>query len=132
MSGQISAYFVGYKGGLMMSVIAFSTVFLVIVGLMLLMMALKHFAGTINAMSAAKQAPSAPAPSAPAPKPTSPMTAVAAQAEDGELLAVITAAIAVACGAGARVVSFRPAPPRTQGTPWRMTGRLQNSEGFLD
>lgn len=126
---NISSYFVGLPGGLLMSLIAFSIVFLVIVGLMLMMFALKSVVGMINSTSEAKKA----APAAVAPAVTSaPATVSTAAEDDGELLAVITAAITAVCGAGARIVSFTKAPERTPSTPWRMTGRLQNSEGFLD
>lgn len=124
--------FEGVIGGLKMSVIAFSIVFLVIVGLMLMMMFLKSVANTINAMNDAKKAAPA-ASSASAPAATSSSASVAqVSSDDDELLAVITAAIAATCGAGARVASFTPAPPQTLSSTWRMTGRLQNSEGFLD
>lgn len=130
MSGNISSHFVGLTGGLLMSMIAFSIVFLVIVGLMLMMMALKKFAGAVEAREAAKTAPAAQAPAAAAA--AKPAASVVASEDDGELVAVITAAIAAICGAGARVVSFRPAPPRASASIWSMTGRLQNTEGFVD
>lgn len=128
MEASIHSHFVGISGGVLMSIIAFSIVFIVIAGLMLLMMGLKCFVSSIDKASAARSAP-ASAPAAPVVSP-----AVQAQgAEDSdELLAVISAAIVAACGSSARVVRFAPAPPRTPGTPWRMTGRLQNSEGFGD
>ena len=128
--GNISGYFVGLPGGLLMSVIAFSIVFLVIVGLMLMMFALKSVVGVIN--RSAESANQAPAVSATATAPKAAAVSGVSGEDDSELLAVITAAIAAVCGAGARVVSFTQAPERTPGTPWRMAGRLQNSEGFLD
>lgn len=135
---SISSHFVGMGGGLLMSVIAFSIVFLVIVGLMLVMMGIKVLTRAIEATTAAKAAPQAQQASAAKPVSTSggaahiaPAPAMAVS-EDGELVAVITAAISAICGAGARIVSFAPTPALAHGTPWRMTGRLQNSEGFAD
>lgn len=129
MGGSISSHFVGLPGGLMMSVIAFSTVFLVIVGLMLMMMALKMFAISVEG----KQKSAAPVAAAPTAQPSSnPPAAAQAASDDSELIAAITAAIYMTCGVAARIVSFTPAPPRTSSSPWRMTGVLQNSEGFLN
>lgn len=125
---SISSHFVGIKGGLLMSIIAFCIVFIVCAGLMAMMYALKAFAGGSETPKANTSVPAAPA----APAAQSSGAAVQATSDDGELLAVISAAIAAACGAGARVVSFAPAAPRAQGSAWRMTGRLQNSEGFQD
>lgn len=130
---SIASHFVGLPGGLLMSMIAFSIVFLVIVGLMLLMMGLKRVAAAITAMNEAKKnAPAAATAAAPAAAPSSAPVAAVASSDDDEVIAVITAAIASICGAGARIVSFRPTPSRMQASPWSMTGRLQNSEGFVD
>jgi sodium pump decarboxylase gamma subunit len=128
MESHISSYFTGTTGGLTMSFIAFSIVFIVIVGLMLLMMGLKHVCAAID--SVGKKKPAAPGAQAPAPAPAKPAAAVSKE-DDGELLAVISAAIAAACGSAARVVSFRPihAP---EATSWKLLGRMQNSEGFQD
>lgn len=134
MQSSIASHFVGIPGGLLMSVIAFCTVFIVIAGLMLMMMALKAFATSVDNREKAKAATQTT--SAPTTRPSAPQAPVAASvspvADDDELVAVITAAIAAACGTGARVVSFKPAAPRASSSPWRMTGILQNSEGFAD
>ena len=102
MEASIHSHFVGISGGILMSIIAFSIVFIVIAGLMLLMMGLKCFVSSIDKASAARSAPVS-APDAPVASP-----AVQAQgAEDSdELLAVISAAIAAACGSSTRVVRF--------------------------
>lgn len=120
-------------GGFVMSLIAFSIVFIVTAGLMLLMMTLKHFSGTLEAMTEAKKKDQQQTPPVAPSTPAAPAAAVALDASgDSELIAVITAAIAATCGAGARILSFSPAAPRPQGSAWKMTGRLQNSEGFVD
>ena len=117
MTGHISSYFVGVTGGLTMSFIAFSIVFIVIVGLMLVMMGMKHVCAAIDNMSKPKPATTAqPSPAAPA-----------APADD-ELLAVISAAIMAACGSTARVVAFSPVKAPVS-TAWKNVGRLQNTEG---
>lgn len=133
MNGSISSFFVGVPGGLIMSFIAFSIVFIVIIGLMLVMMGMEYVCGAIDAIKAAKQnAPAASAPSAPA----APAKAVAAPAApapaaaaDDELLAVITAAIAAACGPAARVISYSPVKAPAS-SAWKNMGRLQNVEGL--
>ena len=53
-TGSISSYFVGVPGGLIMSFIAFSIVFIVIVGLMLVMMGMKHVCSAIDNMNKPK------------------------------------------------------------------------------
>ena len=134
MGGSISSHFVGLPGGLLMSVIAFSIVFLVIAGLMAMMMALKAFAGAMEAASKASQAvPAASPASTPTAPGNTPTAAVVSPAsDDDELVAVITAAITAICGVGARIVGLAPTVAGVQSTAWRMTGRLQNSEGFAD
>lgn len=123
---SISSYFVGVPGGLVMSFIAFSIVFIVIVGLMLVMMGMKYFCTAIDNMNkpkpaqpASAQAPAAPAAAAPA----------AATSADDELLAVISAAIMAACGSTARVVAFSPVKAPAP-SAWKNVGRLQNTEGY--
>lgn len=124
----IAEHFTGVGGGLVMSMIAFSIVFIVILGLMFTMMAMKH---VCKAIDGCKKAPAAPAaPSAPA-SPASKAVAVSTAEDDGELLAVISAAIAAMCGSAARVVSFAPVKAPA-GSSWKFIGRVQNAEGFQD
>ena len=135
MNGSISSFFVGVPGGLIMSFIAFSIVFIVIIGLMLVMMGMKHVCGAIDGMHKPQQsAPAAPAPAAPAVPVQAQAAAPAAQpapaaAADDELLAVITAAIAAACGPTARVISYSPVKVPAS-SAWKNVGRLQNTEGL--
>lgn len=135
MNGSISSFFVGVPGGLIMSFIAFSIVFIVIIGLMLVMMGMKHVCGAIDGMHKPQQsAPAAPAPAAPAASVQAQAAAPAAQpapaaAADDELLAVITAAIAAACGPTARVISYSPVKVPAS-SAWKNVGRLQNTEGL--
>ena len=135
MNGSISSFFVGVPGGLIMSFIAFSIVFIVIIGLMLVMMGMKHVCGAIDGMHKPQQsAPAAPAPAAPAAPVQAQAAAPAAQPAppaptDDELLAVITAAIAAACGPPARVISYSPVKVPAS-SAWKNVGRLQNSEGL--
>ena len=133
MNGSISSFFVGVPGGLIMSFIAFSIVFIVIIGLMLVMMGMKHVCGAIDGMHKPKpSAPAAPAPAA-APAKAQPAAPTAqpapATAADDELLAVITAAIAAACGPTARVISYSPVKAPAA-SAWKSVGRLQNTEGL--
>lgn len=125
----IAAHFTGVGGGLVMSMIAFSIVFIVIMGLMFTMMAMKH---VCKAIDGCKKAPtSAPAaPSAPS-TPVAKAVAAPASEDDGELMAVISAAIAAMCGSAARVVSFAPVKAPA-GSSWKFIGRVQNAEGFQD
>lgn len=111
-----------------MSLIAFSIVFIVIVGLMLVMMAMKHVCSMIDNLHKPKPAaaPAAPAAAPSAQAPVAPASAPAAA--DDELLAVISAAIMAACGSTARVVAFSPVKAPAQ-SAWKSVARLQNTEG---
>ena len=60
MNGSISSFFVGVPGGLIMSFIAFSIVFIVIIGLMLVMMGMKHVCGAIDGMHKPQQSAQSP------------------------------------------------------------------------
>jgi len=124
-----------------MSLIAFSIVFLVIIGLMLLMMGLKYFVGIVNpGTSPAREKTPAPMKESEAVLfQAAPVTEVSAGAPsaDDELAAVITAAITAATGAAARVLSL--APSRTGEiraehgmSAWKMTGILSSNRGLRD
>lgn len=124
----IASHFTGVSGGLVMCMIAFSIVFIVILGLMFLMMAMRHVCKAIDGMSAPAAKPAAP--SGPA-APTSKAVNASVAEDDGELLAVISAAISAMCGNAARVVSFAPVKAPV-GSSWKFIGRIQNAEGFQD
>lgn len=120
-----------------MSMIAFSIVFLVIIGLMLMMIAIKYMAAVIeggkgNGSGNGNKAgiPAAPQASS---SPSAPAQAVAAQSEDGdELMAVISAAIAATLGSAARVIAFSPVVKAPVATSWKFVAKMSNIEGFQD
>jgi Na+-transporting methylmalonyl-CoA/oxaloacetate decarboxylase gamma subunit len=136
MESGIASYFVGGRGGILMSVIAFSIVFLVIAGLMFMMMALKIIVKTINpdnkpaapraeSASSAQRPPEAP-PAARREPPAS---------DDGELVAVFAAAIAEMGGRASAVLSYAPAETafrRPSASAWKMAGILSNGRGLRD
>jgi hypothetical protein len=138
MSGSIASHFVGWQGGILMSVIAFSIVFLVIAGLMLMMMALKVFVAAIDP-NKSPTASTGGGTSA-APQPAKPSAAAAVQYEpptqdDSELIAVFAAAIAASGGQAASVLSCTPVTPaagRSAVSIWRMAGIFSNSRGLHD
>ncbi len=119
---------------MLMSLIAFSIVFLVCIGLMLMMIALKYFSAYVDQTAAQKEAKAVPVVSAPAaPLAAAPLVSAVAAAEDEEeIVAVITAAILSSCGAGAKILSIKQEAPRTAASAWRMTGILQNAEGLSE
>ena len=136
--GTVSSHFVGGGGGLLMSLIAFSIVFLVIIGLMLLMMGLKYFVGIVNpgTGAATEKTPAEAKGSEAVLSQTPPVAAFPADeiSADDELAAVITAAITAATGAAAGVLSFAPSRPGEiragHGmSAWKMTGVLSNNRG---
>ena len=130
--GNIASQFVGLKGGLAMSAIAFSIVFLVIAGLMLVMIALKHSAKLagpgkttgIKEKSAAADAHISP------PIVSRAVPADSAESDENEITAVIAAAITAMGGGAAMVLSCSPvraADARHVIPAWRMTGIIDNS-----
>lgn len=130
-NGSVSSYFVGIKGGLVMSMIAFSIVFIVIIGLMLIMIAMKHISAAVE--GAGKGSGGGGKTAAPVQPAAQPQPAKAAAArDDGELLAVISAAIAAVCGSAARVVSFGPIVKAPAANGWKLAARMRGAESFQD
>jgi Na+-transporting methylmalonyl-CoA/oxaloacetate decarboxylase gamma subunit len=135
MVSSIASNFVGGQGGILMSVIAFSIVFLVIAGLMFMMMALKVVVKVINpekpAAARADSANSAPRP----PVVTAAVRYEPPASDDGELVAVFAAAIAEMSGHAAAVLSYAPAETALRHpsvSAWKMAGILSNSRGLRD
>ncbi|MDR1515996.1 MAG: OadG family protein [Synergistaceae bacterium] len=70
-----------------------------------------------------------------APVPVGIQAAPAPTDDEDEIVAVITAAVTALCGPRAGVVSITPSGAGSRhgtGSAWRLTGRLQNFEGFSD
>lgn len=132
-NGSVSSYFVGIKGGLVMSMIAFSIVFIVIIGLMLIMIAMKHISAAVEgAGKGSGGGGKTAAPVQPAAQPQPAKAAAVAAGDDGELLAVISAAIAAVCGSAARVVSFGPIVKAPAANGWKLAARMRGAESFQD
>lgn len=127
MENSVASYFVGVPGGLIMSLIAFSIVFIVILGLMWMMMGMKY---VCRILEGGKEAPAAAANNTP-PAPTATKAACVPMEDESELMAVISAAIFAVCGSAARVVAFSPVKAPAASS-WRFMGRVQNTEGFQD
>lgn len=123
----LASSFEGLSGATALSIIAFSVVFLVLIGLTVVIFAMRlvsRFAGSEKAAPAA--APKAAAsPAAPA---------AAASADDTELVAVIAAAIAAQTGTAMRIRSIVPAGTHLIGVDnasWIACGRLEGLQGAL-
>lgn len=127
---NVSSHFVGPAGGILMSLIAFSVVFLVVAGLMLIMMATKMLAGAVDGRS--KPAPSSPskAPVSAAPAPAAATAPGVGAQDDLDLVAVITAAVAACAGRPVSVRSVRPLQARSFGGAWRAMARVEGMEGL--
>ena len=134
---SIHDHFVGPMGGVLMSLIAFSIVFLVIMGLMLVMMATKMVAQAVDSRGKASGSAVSPASSAAGSGAAAPAPAAApgpsaigiAPSEDLELVAVITASLCALMGRPVAVKSVRPMPAASVGH-WRTMAKLDNLEGF--
>jgi Na+-transporting methylmalonyl-CoA/oxaloacetate decarboxylase gamma subunit len=134
--GEISNRFIagGFENGLYMSIIAFSIVFLVTAGLMFVMMALKYFSTVSNREKTDGGKGEPVPPDAPAQSRAVSLSAPedSAKSDDGELMAVIAAAITAMSGGAAKILACSPVKAaRTEhGIPaWRMSGIIDNSLG---
>jgi len=122
----------GISGAVALAAIAFSVVFLVLIGLTLIIYAVRFIAAGKKEQPAGKGGgtakPAASAPSAPA----APKVANVA-AKDEEIAAVIAAAIAASCGGV--VTSIRRSAPVGTGRmkaakAWKLAARMELSEGL--
>ena len=124
---NLASHFNGVGGAIVLSLIAFSVVFMVLASLSLIIGGLHHFTTAIEGMAARKKA----APAAKAPAPAAQAVAVAGDSKD-QIVAVITAAIAAAAGPGMRITGIRPVLTVRKAftSGWKAHGRLDNLEGF--
>lgn len=128
MESTVASYFVGVKGGLVMSLIAFSIVFIVIMGLMFMMMGMRHVSEAIDGTKKIKKTVKKSEikdSSALLAQPT------AATADKEELVVVITAAITAMCGKSVRILSFAPIK-EPKASAWRIMNRVSNIQNFID
>lgn len=126
----------GIGGALSLALIAFSTVFMVLGGLTLIIFCVRHIAAAVGGINrkkgssgtgAAPQAPSAaPAPQAQA--------TVPASGDGKRLAAVISAAILATTGRAVRIKSISPAAKadrRGMTGGWRASALLDNFQGMV-
>ena len=121
--------FVSLKGGLIMSVIAFSIVFIVIVGLMLIMMFASKFARSLVAKHKARKVDNAVSPTI---QEVAPVVQVTPDTDENELIAAITGAvIASSCG-NVRICSIKESAHAVARPPlnsvWKISARTINHE----
>jgi len=122
----LAASFEGLGGATALSVIAFSIVFLVLAGLTLVIYAMRYVT-KFNAKAPADSAAVSSHDSAAAPR-------VSASADDGELVAVIVAAIAAQTGTMMSIKSIVPAGTHLigEGTDaWIACGRMEALQSAL-
>ena len=137
ITGTLVEHFKGWQGGILMSAIAFSIVFLVIAGLMFMMMALKHIVKAINPdkPTAARTGNAKSAPPSQSPTVVAAVRYEPPASDEGELVAVFAAAVTAMSGHAAAVLSYSPveaALRRHTASAWKMTGILSNSRGLRD
>jgi hypothetical protein len=127
----------GIGGALSLALIAFSTVFLVLGGLTLIIFCVQYLAAIGEGGKKKKTPPSGGAPARPAPAavpaPASPEQAKGSNAEGSRLAAVISAAILASTGRAVRIKSITPAGRHkgTIGGGWRASALLENSQGMV-
>jgi Na+-transporting methylmalonyl-CoA/oxaloacetate decarboxylase gamma subunit len=134
----LSSHFQGIPGGIVMSLIAFSIVFIALSGLCLIIYGVKFVAAAADASARAKKDTKGAKADAPKGTPVvqavavSPAPAPAAPVEDENLLAVIGAAIAATLGGGFAVRSVRPVAAAVSSTVgmWKGSARIETMEGL--
>lgn len=114
--------FEGVSGSVIVSITAFTIVFIVLLGLTAVIYAIKIFAGENSASNGKASAVPAPAPSQ-APAPVSVVSATPSGCESTRVVAAITAAILAATGGRGRVLSVVPEEARGPGSRWTRTWR---------
>jgi len=134
----LSSHFQGIPGGIVMSLIAFSIVFIALSGLCLMIYGVKFVAAAADVSARAKK--DAKSAKADAPKGTpvvqavavAPVPAAVPGEEDETLLAVIGAAIAATLGGGHAVRSVRPVKAASPclGGMWKGSARIETMEGL--
>jgi hypothetical protein len=131
---SVSSYFVGVPGGLVMSLIAFSIVFIVVTGLMLIMMGLHVACVAMEGKKTKAAAPSSQSSSGNAAPAAASKAVISMPDEDsGVLLAVLSAAVTATCGAAARVISYAPVSIKAPvASGWKIMSRMNNTQSFED
>lgn len=132
----LASHFQGIPGGIVMSLIAFSIVFIALSGLCLIIYGVKYVAAAADKSARVKD--DTKSAKADAPKGTPVVQAVAAPrpaespAEDENLLAVIGAVLAASLGGGYAVRSVRPvaAAASSIGGMWKGSARIETMEGL--
>ena len=136
---ELASHFVGAGGAVILALIAFSIVFLVLVGLSLVIRGNKLLATSVDNRKknrAAKvEAPAPSKPAAPSVVSVAPAASVQVQGEDeDELVAVLTAAVAATLGSAVTVTNVRPvfavSRQAGSGSGWRALARTCNLEGL--
>jgi Na+-transporting methylmalonyl-CoA/oxaloacetate decarboxylase gamma subunit len=117
----------GIGGPIALALIAFSTVFIVLMALTLTIMAIRYLAALSERKPATPAGPgqkSTPTPAAP------PVSAAPSGTDKNVIAAVIAAALAVS--GGGKALSVRPleVTGRGKSTAWKMAGRMDLLEGF--
>lgn len=129
MDATASVPFEGVSGAINVSIVAFSIVFGVLLGLTVMIYAIRIF----SRAEAPKQDGPAGGRSAPAPATVPSAAPVAAQgaAPQQKIVAAITGAILAATGGRGRVVSIAPASQARVGSTWRTSGIVALVSGRL-
>ncbi|HPK43050.1 MAG TPA: OadG family protein [Synergistales bacterium] len=117
----------GMGGPIALSLIAFSTVFIVLMALTLMIMAIRYLA----ALSERKPTKPAGPEQKPALAPTTPPISAAPSGTDKNVIAAVIASALAASGIG-RPLTLRPLEVIGRGKPtaWKMAGRMDLLEGF--
>lgn len=129
------AQFQGAGGALIVSLIAFTIVFLVLIGLTLVIYTIKFFAGSSDG-NKGSGTPGTPATAVPVPSPAVSAASSAQPPTKSQITAAITAAILAATQGRGRILSVRPALSESAvsltRTTWKTTGIVERiSSGRL-
>ena len=129
---ELASHFVGAGGAVILALIAFSIVFLVLIGLSLIIVGNKCLSEVVDSRKKQQIASSTPKPAAPAVS-RSVATGASQNADEENLVAVLTAAVAATLGSAVTVTNVRPvftvSRQAGSGSGWRALARTCNLEG---
>jgi Na+-transporting methylmalonyl-CoA/oxaloacetate decarboxylase gamma subunit len=127
---ELASHFVGAGGAVILALIAFSIVFLVLIGLSLIIVGNKYLSEVVDSRKKKQSIPSAPKPAAPVVS-RAVATEVSQSVDEENLIAVLTAAVAATLGSAVTVTKVRPvfAVARQAGSGWKALARTCNLEG---
>ncbi|WP_300523030.1 OadG family protein [Aminiphilus sp.] len=129
---ELASHFVGAGGAVILALIAFSIVFLVLIGLSFIIVGNKCLSEVVDNRKKQRSTPAASKPAVPTVS-QAVSAGVSQSADEENLIAVLTAAVAATLGSAVTVTNVRPvfavSRQAGSGNGWRALARTCNLEG---